>query len=134
MSVDAPLVAAEKDLINVAPSALEGPATAIEGKLNQTVEAAKAAVPAEQTALAVAEPGIAAVLHGNAFDVGPAIAEVKAGYKTTEFWLTTVALALTNFSVVKIPGKYGQAITDAAALAGYALARGLAKLGARPTA
>jgi hypothetical protein len=55
--------------------------------------------------------------------------QVKAGYKTTEFWLTLVALALTNFSVIKIPGKYGQAIADAAAVAGYAISRGLAKRG-----
>lgn len=139
---DAPLAAVEQDAEKAVPAVVEPAVEAAAAQLNAVVAEAKQDVPAEQAAAAAKDPGVAGVLadvegslSGHALspsvgaaDLGQAVREVKAGYKTTEFWLTTVALALTNFSVVKIPGKYGQAITDAAAIAAYALSRGLAKL------
>jgi hypothetical protein len=52
---------------------------------------------------------------------------VKAGIKTTEFWVTVVALALTDAGAIPVPDKY-KAFVTAAGILGYALSRGLAKL------
>lgn len=52
---------------------------------------------------------------------------VKPGYLTTEFWLTTAVLVLTNLKTLPFPSRYNW-VVDAAAVAGYALSRGLAKL------
>jgi hypothetical protein len=60
--------------------------------------------------------------------VGPVIKEAKAGYKTTEFWLTLAGALLINLNAVPLPEKYEGMVT--AALVGfYALARGVAKAG-----
>jgi len=54
--------------------------------------------------------------------------ESKPGYLTTEFWVTILTLILNNVSVLPIPDKWQGAI-NAILPVGYALARGLAKLG-----
>jgi hypothetical protein len=57
------------------------------------------------------------------------VKEAKAGYKTTEFWLTLVAAILTQVGALHLPGKYGDTIATVALLASYALSRGIAKSG-----
>lgn len=63
--------------------------------------------------------------------VVPAVVkETKAGYKTTEFWLTLAGLAAVNLNgvVLTLPDKY-QAIASAVLAGLYALSRGQAKKG-----
>jgi hypothetical protein len=55
----------------------------------------------------------------------------KPGYRTTEFVVVVLMLILNNVSALPIPGKY-QGILDAFLPVGYALARGLAKVGNVP--
>lgn len=61
-------------------------------------------------------------------DVGILISEAKAGWKTTEFWITVVMLILNNVSALPIPDKY-QGLINVVMPAIYALSRGLAKHG-----
>jgi len=58
------------------------------------------------------------------------ITEVKAGYKTTEFWVTVVGVVLAQLGALHLPGKYGTTITTAALALSYILSRGFAKAGA----
>jgi hypothetical protein len=59
----------------------------------------------------------------------PAIVkESKAGYKTTEFWITVVTAILVVLNGIPLPERYeGFVVTALAAL--YAISRGLAKQG-----
>lgn len=57
------------------------------------------------------------------------VKEAKAGYKTTEFWLTIVGAVLTQVGALHLPGKYGDTIATVSLLASYALSRGIAKSG-----
>lgn len=57
------------------------------------------------------------------------VKESKAGYKTTEFWVTLLGVFLTQVGALHLPGKYGATITTVALLAAYALSRGIAKNG-----
>lgn len=71
---------------------------------------------------------------GTAFDqirpLAPAVAkEVKAGYKTTEFWLVIAFTVLTQLQALHLPGKYGDTIATIAAIVSYVISRGFAKLG-----
>lgn len=59
--------------------------------------------------------------------VVPIVKETKAGYKTTEFWLTIGTAVLVNVQPA-VPEKW-QAILTAALAGLYALARGHAKSG-----
>jgi hypothetical protein len=52
------------------------------------------------------------------------------GYKTTEFWVTTVLIALTQLDALHVGGDKGKGILTALLAIGYALSRGLAKNGA----
>lgn len=56
------------------------------------------------------------------------IKESKAGYKTTEFWLTIVTLVLLNVNLIPLPDSW-QGIASAALVVVYAVSRGLAKKG-----
>lgn len=58
-----------------------------------------------------------------------AVKESKAGYKTTEFWLATVAAVLTQVGALDLPGKYGKTIATVAIVVAYVLSRGVAKAG-----
>lgn len=60
-------------------------------------------------------------------DVLPIVKETKAGWKTTEFWLTVAGAVFVNVGPA-VPDKW-QAILTAAMAAVYALARGVAKQG-----
>ncbi len=55
--------------------------------------------------------------------------ETKAGYKTTEFWLTLAFTILTQLGALHLPGKYGSTVATAAAVVAYVLSRGVAKAG-----
>lgn len=57
------------------------------------------------------------------------IQETKAGYKTTEFWLTIGGAFLTQIGALHLPGKYGATIATVALVGSYALSRGVAKNG-----
>jgi hypothetical protein len=57
------------------------------------------------------------------------VKETKAGYKTTEFWLTIGGAILTQLNVLHLPGKYGQVIATVSLLVSYIISRGLAKKG-----
>lgn len=56
------------------------------------------------------------------------IEESKAGYKTTEFWLTVVTSILVVLNGIPLPEKY-EGFVVAALGAVYALSRGIAKKG-----
>lgn len=55
--------------------------------------------------------------------------ETKAGYKTTEFWLTIIGVLFTQVGALDLPGKYGKTIQTVALVAAYILSRGIAKAG-----
>lgn len=61
---------------------------------------------------------------------GTVFNETKAGWKTTEFWLTVAGLVAVNAGdlVMTLPDKY-QALASAALAGLYALSRGVAKKG-----
>jgi hypothetical protein len=63
-------------------------------------------------------------------DAPVVIADVKAGYKTTEFWIAGIGILLTQLGALHLPGKYGDTITTAALALSYILSRGFAKAGA----
>lgn len=54
--------------------------------------------------------------------------ESKPGYLTTEFWLVVLANALTQLGAIDVPERY-EWLVLVLTLIGYALSRGLAKLG-----
>lgn len=56
--------------------------------------------------------------------------ETKAGYKTTEFWLTVLSLVAVNLNgvILTLPDRY-QAIATAVIGGLYAVSRGFAKKG-----
>lgn len=76
---------------------------------------------------------VAAVIE----DMPAVIQETKAGYKTTEFWITVGASLLTVLNAVPLPEKYEGVVVAALGVA-YVLSRGIAKKGvphiAAPTA
>lgn len=61
-------------------------------------------------------------------DVPEVVKESKAGYKTTEFWVTVVTAILVVLNGIPLPEKYEGAVV-AALGAVYALSRGIAKKG-----
>ena len=54
--------------------------------------------------------------------------ESRAGYKTTEFWLTIITVVLLNVNLIPLPDSW-QGIASAALVVVYAISRGLAKQG-----
>lgn len=140
--VPAPIQTVEQEAVAEVPTGLRPEAQQVADDFNSFLGTAEDAAPAERAADEAKDPAVGTLLgeiRGAAFsrdavpvgrlvnDAVLASREVKSGWKTSEFWLTVVGLALTNLSVIKIPGKYGQAITDGAALAAYTLSRGIAK-------
>jgi hypothetical protein len=69
-------------------------------------------------------------VHTLVADVPTVIKETKAGWKTTEFWLTIAGLAAVNLNgvILTLPDRY-QAIASAVLAGLYALSRGQAKKG-----
>jgi hypothetical protein len=67
-------------------------------------------------------------LHDVYSDVLPVVKETKAGYKTTEFWLTAAGVVLLNLNAIPLPDKW-QGVVSLAAIAAYNIARGIAKQG-----
>lgn len=62
-------------------------------------------------------------------EVPAVVKETKAGYKTTEFWLTIIGAVATQLGALHLPGKYGDTIATVALIASYVLSRGVAKSG-----
>jgi hypothetical protein len=54
--------------------------------------------------------------------------EAKAGYRTTEFWLTVAWVIASQLQVLHLPSKYGD-VSSIAAVVAYVLSRGIAKKG-----
>lgn len=133
------VAAAEGAVASATPEPLKATEAAVEKGFNafadQKLDEAKAAVPSEEAAQKSAEPGVEAEaealktgnLNAVVADAPAFVKEVKAGYKTTEFWLTLIAVILTQLGTLKVPGKYGDTIQTSALIGAYALSRGLAK-------
>jgi hypothetical protein len=65
----------------------------------------------------------------SALTLGPQIVkETKAGYKTTEFWFTSVIAILTLVGTFPLPPKF-EAVVASGLAAAYTISRGIAKLG-----
>lgn len=121
------------------PEPLKATETAVQAAFNEfadeKLEEAEAAVPAEEAAQKKAEPATEAeseaLAHGNLSAVVTSapgfVKEVKAGYKTTEFWMTLAGVVLTQIGTLHIPGKYGDTIATVGLVGSYVLSRGLAK-------
>jgi hypothetical protein len=60
--------------------------------------------------------------------INSVISESKAGYKTTEFWVSVVVALLTVLDGIPLPEKFEGGVVTLIAVA-YALSRGLAKQG-----
>lgn len=56
----------------------------------------------------------------------------KPGYKTTELWLTVIANVLIQADALHVPDKW-KGVASVLTVVGYALSRGLAKLGGNKT-
>lgn len=135
------VVAAEGAVADATPEPLKATEAAVEKGFNefadQKLDEAKAAVPAEEAAQAAAEPAVTdevkyfkdANLQGVISNAPAVVKEVKVGWKSTEFWLTTAAVILTQLGTLRVPGKYGDTIQTTALVGAYALSRGLAKSG-----
>lgn len=133
--VPAPVVEVEQKVEDAAPNAIKPEVEQAEAAFNAFADSAEkdgaAAGPAleaaapEDTKLAkdIEHKDVAAVVAD-----APAFTKaVKAGYKTTEFWLTLAGVVLTQLGTLTVPGKYGKTIQDTALIAAYAISRGLAK-------
>lgn len=62
-------------------------------------------------------------------EVPAVVKEVKAGYKTTEFWVAIATAILAQVGALHLPGKYGDTIATVSAVGLYILSRGAAKAG-----
>lgn len=137
----APVAEAEAKVEAAAPKAVQPEVAEVEKELNAVVDSATEKAPEEEAKAAAKDPGVAeavkeveAVASGDTVSASQVsktattvVKEVKAGYKTTEFWVTVAVITLTQLGTFHLPGKYGQTIATAAAAAGYAISRGLAK-------
>lgn len=137
---DQPAVqAAEDAAAKVTPEPLKATEASIAKDFNEfadeQLKEAEAAVPAEEKTEAAKDPAVEAegeaIAHGNIGGVISNFAgvekEVKAGWKTTEFWLVLAGVVLTQLGTLRVPGKYGDTIQTTALIGSYALSRGLAK-------
>lgn len=136
-----PVAKAEKAIEDAAPAAVQPEVAALEAEFNTAVDTAAEKAPEAHDEAAKTDPAVAdvakdaAVVAGGGSvpvttlvsDVGAVVKETKAGYKTTEFWLSGAIILLTQLGALDLPGKYGKTITTAAAAVGYAISRGLAK-------
>lgn len=140
----APISDVEKRIEGAVPDAVRPEVAAAIDEANATFDDAAAQAPRVHEQAAADEPGVAKAAedaarifnHGAVplgelvTDFGTGVKEVKAGYKTTEFWLTAGAVVCSQVAALTIPGKYGPAIAEVAAAIStgfYALARGHAK-------
>lgn len=136
-----PVQEVEARIEAAAPGALKPEVAAIEATFNAVEQGAAALAPeaaasaaAESPAVAAAVTDAAVIAQGGTVDLTKivpdatrVVKEVKAGYKTTEFWVTAVVIILAQLGALHLPGKYGDTITTAAAAASYVVSRGLAK-------
>lgn len=60
---------------------------------------------------------------------GTIVQETKAGYKTTEFWLTLASVILTQLGALDLPGHWGKIVVTASVIVAYIISRGVAKAG-----
>jgi hypothetical protein len=101
------------------------------GDVPAVEQAAAAVVTDVHDAKLPSEAEIAAATHAVDLvytDTSAVVKEAKAGYKTTEFWLTTVLAVLTLLGTFPLPGKF-EAVVAGALTAAYTVSRGLAKAG-----
>lgn len=138
-TVGAPVEAAEAKVEAAVPEALKEPVAEVEKDFDEfAVETAKKgqeAAPAVEAAAEAEEPAIAEEaqdlktgnLTGVVSNFGGVVKEVKAGWKTTEFWLVLAGVVLTQVGALRVPGKYGDTIQTSALIGSYAVSRGLAK-------
>lgn len=91
-----------------------------------TVQGAIADPSYKNLVAAYEDPEVQALLH----QVPDVYKETKAGYKTTEFWLTIAGLLAVNLNgvILTLPDKY-QALASAALTGLYVVSRGVAKKG-----
>lgn len=140
----APIQEVEKKIEDVAPAALKPEAEVLAKEANAELADASAKGVVAGAEAAKTDPGVAAaaqtvdklfsgeaVAPGQLLSVGSGVVkEVKAGYKTTEFWGALALIVLTQVGALHIPGKYGDTITTTATASAYIVSRGLAKFGA----
>lgn len=77
---------------------------------------------------AVVNQNVAPAIEDAIESIPVLVKESKAGYKTTEFWVTIVTSLLVVLNGIPLPDKYGGFVV-AALGAAYAISRGLAKKG-----
>lgn len=131
----APVVEVEEKVEAAAPAAIRPEVDLAAAEFNQFEAATAAKGKAAGEALEAKEPVLTGALQdiekgdvAGVVNVAPALVkEIKAGYKTTEFWLVAAGLVLTQLGAIHVPGKYGTTIQDSALIASYAVSRGLAK-------
>jgi hypothetical protein len=141
-AVPEPIASAEAAVAAATPEALKPVESAVAAGFDAVLAEGVAQAPAEVAKGALVEPGVTALAsdvgqiatgHGSLTpliaDAPLAFREAKAGYKTTEFWLTLIVIVLAQLGTLSLPGHYGRTITTAAAAAAYAISRGLAKAG-----
>lgn len=138
---DPVVVKAEQQVIDAVPEGLKPEVKAVEDEFNKVVDSAAEKAPEAEAQAAQQDPAVEQaakdaqkVFSGEQLSPGvlvkdatAVVKEVKAGYKTTEFWLSAVVILLANVGALHLPGKYGPTIATAAAAGSYAISRGLAK-------
>lgn len=134
-AVPEPVAAAEQKIENAVPDAVKPEAEVIDTVFNAFAGDAVAGGEAASADLEAKDPAlnttITDVEHGNVLGAvgqfGTLRKEVKAGWKTTEFWVTVVGVVLAQVGAIHVPGKYGTTIQDTALIGAYVISRGLAK-------
>ena len=136
-----PVTDVEQDILNRSPENLRPEVQAVENEFNQAALDAASRSPEAEAGAAQVDPGLdaaardaAAIASGKTVAAGALVndanvvfKEVKAGYKTTEFWVAGAVIVLSQIGALDLPGHYGTTITTAAAAAAYVISRGLAK-------
>lgn len=133
--VPEPVAAAETKVEAAAPDAVRPEVEVVDKAFNEFAGNAVAEGAAAGPELEARDPALSTAItdveKGNVLGAvgqfGTIKKEVKAGYKTTEFWLTVAGVVATQLGAIHVPGKYGTTIQDTALIAAYALSRGLAK-------
>jgi hypothetical protein len=141
--VPEPIQDAEQAVEQAAPTVLKPAVTAVEDGFDKVLAEAESQAPAVEAQAAAVDPALGKlgadaqeILTGHlaspqqlVYDVQGGFKEAKAGYKTTEFWLSGIVIVLSQVGALDLPGQYGKTITTAAATVAYALSRGFAKSG-----
>lgn len=138
-TVPEPIQEVEQKVADATPEALKTTEAQVAADFNTALSAetvkAEAAVPGIDERAAGKDPALVAAIQdaekgniaGVLSEIPAATKEVKAGYKTTEFWMTLLAVILTQVGALRVPGKYGDTIQTTALIGAYALSRGIAK-------